>query len=87
MNLIEFIDKKENIWYLKIKVIPNSDKTEIVWLMDDWVLKIKSRWVPENGKVNLEIIDFISKNIKINKKFIQIISWETSRNKLIKIAF
>ncbi|NVP17621.1 DUF167 domain-containing protein [Candidatus Gracilibacteria bacterium] len=87
MNLIEFIDKKENIGYLKIKVIPNSDKTEIVGLMDDGVLKIKSRGVPENGKVNLEIIDFISKNIKINKKFIQIISGETSRNKLIKIAF
>lgn len=87
MNLIEFIDKKENIWYLKIKVIPNSDKTEIVWLMDDWVLKIKSRWIPENWKVNLKIIDFISKNLWINKKFIQIVSWETSRNKLIKIAF
>lgn len=87
MNLNEFIDKKENIWYLKIRVIPNSDKTEIVWLMEDWVLKIKSRWIPENGKVNIEIINFISKSLKINKKFIQIISWETSRNKLIKIDF
>ena len=87
MNLIEFIDKKENFWYLKIKVIPNSDKTEVVWLMEDWVLKIKSRWIPENGKVNIEIIDFISKSLWINKKFIQIISWQTSRNKLIKIAF
>ncbi|MDD3794226.1 MAG: DUF167 domain-containing protein [Candidatus Gracilibacteria bacterium] len=87
MNLNEFIDKKENIGYLKIRVIPNSDKTEIVGLMEDGVLKIKSRGIPENGKVNIEIINFISKSLKINKKFIQIISGETSRNKLIKIDF
>lgn len=87
MNLIEYIDKKENIWFLNIKVIPNSSKTEIVWLMENWVLKVKSKWVPENWNVNNEIISFISKELKINKKFIQIISWKTSRNKLIRIDF
>lgn len=87
MNLIDFINISENKWFLKIKVTPNSDKTEILWLMDDWTLKIKSRWIPENWKVNLEIIKFISKELKINKKNIKIVSWETSRIKLIKIDF
>ncbi len=87
MNLFDYLDKKETHSFLNIKVIPNSSKTEVVWVMDNWVLKIKSRWIPENWKVNLEIIDFISKELKINKKNIKIISWETSRNKLIKIDF
>lgn len=87
MNLMDFINISENKWFLKIKITPNSDKTEILWLMDDWTLKIKSRWIPENWKVNLEIIKFISKDLKINKKNIKIVSWETSRIKLIKIDF
>jgi len=87
MNLIEFIDKKWNIWFLSLKIIPNSWKTEIIWPMWNWVLKIKAKWIPENWKVNFEIIDFISKDLKISKKNIKIISWETSRNKLIKIDF
>ncbi len=87
MNLIDFININNNKSFLKIKVIPNSDKTEILWLMDDWTLKIKSRWIPENWKVNLEVIKFISKDLKINKKNIKIISWETSKIKLIKIDF
>lgn len=70
---------------LKIKVIPNSEKTEIIWEMDDWTIKIKSKWVPEKWKVNLEIIKFLSKTLDISKDNIKIISWETSRNKLIKI--
>lgn len=87
MNLFDYLDKKENYWFLNIKVIPNSAKTEIVWTMENWVLKIKSRWIPENWKVNLELINFISKELKINKNNIKIVSWETSRNKLIKIDF
>ena len=87
MNLIDFVNINENKWFLKIKVIPNSPKTEFVWLMDDWTLKMKSKWIPENWKVNLEIIKFLSKELKISKDNIKIISWWTSRIKLIKIDF
>lgn len=70
---------------LSLKVTPNSSKTEIVWEMEDWTLKLKARWVPEKWKVNEEIIKFLSKTLEIEKSKIKIISGETSRQKLFKI--
>lgn len=87
MNLIDFIDIKEKKWFFKVKVIPNSAKTEIIWIMDDGTIKVKSRWIPEKWKVNIELINFISKELKINKKEVSITSGITSKNKLIKIDF
>lgn len=82
MDLEKYISEN---WILKIKVVPNSDKTEVVWEMGDWTLKVKSRWIPEKWKVNEEIIKFFSKTLKIEKSKIKIISGETSRQKLLKI--
>lgn len=70
---------------LSLKVTPNSSKTEIVWEMEDWTLKLKARWVPEKWKVNEEILKFLSKTLEIEKSKIKIISGETSRQKLFKI--
>lgn len=70
---------------LTLKVTPNSPKTEIVWEMEDWTLKLKARWVPEKWKVNEEILKFLSKTLEIEKSKIKIISGETSRQKLFKI--
>lgn len=82
MDLQKYIS---DAWVFTIKVVPNSPKTEIVWEMEDWTIKIKSRWVQEKWKVNKEIINFLSKELKIEKSKISIISGETSRLKVIKI--
>ena len=82
MDLQKYIS---DAWVFTIKVVPNSQKTEIVWEMEDWTIKIKSRWVPEKWKVNKEIINFLAKYFSVKTKDIKIISWKTSRNKLIKI--
>ena len=82
MDLQKYIS---DAWVFTIKVVPNSQKTEIVWEMEDWTIKIKSRWIPEKWKVNKEIINFLSKELKIEKSKISIISGETSRLKVIKI--
>lgn len=82
MDLEKYISEK---WILSLKVTPNSSKTEIVWEMEDWTLKLKARWVPEKWKVNEEIIKFLSKTLEIDKSKIKIISGETSRQKLFKI--
>lgn len=80
------LEKKEsNTEILKIKVIPNSPKTEFSWEMEDWTLKLKVNWVPEKWKLNKKIINFLAKNFSTETKNIKIISWKTSRNKLIKI--
>jgi uncharacterized protein YggU (UPF0235/DUF167 family) len=85
--LRDFLEIKEKTAFLSIKVIPNNPKTEIIWIMEDWTLKIKAKWIPENWKVNKEIIKFFSKELGISRDKIKIIKWWTSRNKLLRIDF
>jgi len=71
---------------LLLKVLPNSSKNEIVgWKEDE--LKIKLTATPEKGEANLFLIDFLSKQWKINKSQFEIISGKTSRHKRVEIEF
>ncbi len=85
MDLKDYIKIDWNKWFLNIKVIPNAKQTEIWWIMCDWILKIRIKSIPEKWKANIELINFIAKELKIRKNLITIISWLTSRNKLVKI--
>lgn len=85
MNLKEFI--KLEIWenFFEFKIVPNSKNTKFVGFYGD-KFKLKISSPPENNKANNEIIDYLSKNLEINKKNISIISWEHSTLKMIKIV-
>lgn len=70
---------------ITIRIIPKAHKNEIVgWENDE--LKIRIRSVPEKGKANQELIDFLSKKLGISKSQIEIISGTTSRHKKISIS-
>lgn len=87
---MEFKDYVKFEWkkcVLKIKVLPNSQETCFVEAMSDWVLKIRLKSVPEKWKANIELIKYISRELKINKSNISIILWFTDKNKLVKIDF
>jgi len=71
--------------YLRIKVNPNSSKTEVREIMDGETIKINIKAIPEKGKANIEIIRFLAKEFKVNKGSIKIINGAGSRIKLIKI--
>ncbi len=75
--------------YLKIKVIPKSQKTEFQETFEDsegiLVHKIRIKAVPEKGKANEELIRFLSKELSIPKYNIEIISGATSKIKLIRV--
>ncbi len=87
MDLNQYITNNLDNWFLKIKVIPNSQNNDFVWVLGDSVLKFKIKWVPEKWKVNKELQKFLSKELNLSKNSIKIVSWETSRNKLLKIDF
>lgn len=70
--------------YLKIKVIPKSPKNEIIE-NDESFMKIRIKAAPEKGRANAELIKFLSKELKIPKENIVIISGKTERTKLIRI--
>ncbi len=71
--------------YLQIKVLPRSNKTEFVERMEDETLKIRLKALPEKGRANQELIQFLSKELKIQKNEIKIISGVTDQRKLVKI--
>lgn len=78
--------------YLRIKVIPKSNRNEIVEVLKEdtpdgpvETIKIKIKATPEKGKANEELIKFLSKHFDINKIKIKIISGKSSQLKLIKI--
>ena len=85
MNLKELLELSQWKNFIEIKVIPNSSKTEFLWIMENNVLKFSAKWVPEKWKVNTEIIKYLSLELWIKKNSINIVSWSTSRNKLLRI--
>ena len=65
---------KDNL--IKIKVIPNSSRTELVGN------KLYLKAVPEKGKANKEIIKFFKKEFNLK---VEIKSGERSRDKILEI--
>jgi uncharacterized protein len=78
--------------YLRIKVIPKSHKTELVEILEEQTndgptqtYKIRLKAAPEKGRANDELIRFLSKELKVPKANISIISGKTDRIKLLRI--
>lgn len=69
---------------LEVKITPNAPRNEILrWEGTRLVIKIQG--VPEKGKVNENLIEFLSKTLKIAKSQIRIVAGMTSRLKKIDI--
>lgn len=65
---------------LRIKVIPNSSRTELK--EDNNQLKLYLKAVPEKGKANLAVIKFFKKELGIS---VEIISGATAREKVLRV--
>jgi len=85
MDLKDYIKIDWEFWMLSLKVTANSNKTEFFWVLWNGTLKLRLKSIPEKWKANIELINFISKELWINKNLIKIISWLSSQNKLVKI--
>ncbi|MDQ3635878.1 MAG: DUF167 domain-containing protein [Acidobacteriota bacterium] len=81
--MIEITENQDSIIF-NVRVIPRSSKSEIVG-EHDGDLKVKLSSPPVDGKANKELIKILSKELKIAKSNIEIISGETSKTKQIKI--
>lgn len=69
---------------LKVRVIPNAKKNQIVGKYLD-MLKIKVTAPPEDGRANRSLIELIANELNKPKNKIQIIKGHTSREKVIQI--
>ena len=77
---------KKNQLYLRVKVQPGVSKSEISEIMDDGTCKISIKAQPEKGKANIELIKMLTKEFKVSKDNVRIISGAGSRLKLVKIT-
>ena len=69
---------------VKVKIIPGSSKNKIDGVYND-ALKISITAPPVEGKANKKCIAYLAKYFDVAKSKIEIISGQTSKNKLIKI--
>ena len=70
------IRETENGLIIRLKIVPNSSKNEII--LEDEFIKVKVTAQP-----NKALIEFLSKQFKIPKTKIQILKGETSKEKTV----
>ena len=69
---------------IKVKIVPGSSKNKIIGAYND-ALKITITAPPVEGKANKKCIAYLAKYFDVAKSKIEIISGQTSKNKLIRI--
>ncbi|GAB0175286.1 MAG: hypothetical protein HHAS10_11650 [Candidatus Altimarinota bacterium] len=68
---------------LTIKVIPRAKKTEFVGIMDDGSYKIRLKAIPEDGKANTELLEYLEE--ETGRKWEIVGGWTNTRKKVIVI--
>lgn len=71
----------ENGLILKIKIVPNSSKNDLI--KEEEYIKIKITAQPIENKANKALIEFLSKRFKVPKTKIQIVKGDTSKEKTL----
>ncbi len=66
---------------IKIKIVPNSSKNDIV--LEDEFIKVKITAQPIENKANKALVEFLSKSFKVPKTNIEIIKGDTSKEKTL----
>ncbi len=71
--------------YLRVKIRPGANKTQIKEIMNDDTIKIDVAAPPIKGKANQELIKFLAQELDVSQKNVKIISGFKEKIKLIKI--
>ena len=81
----EFYEWQDNDLILRLKVQPNASKDEFCDVLDAR-LKVRITAPPVDGKANQHLIKFLTKQFKVNKSQIELVSGDTHREKRFKIS-
>ncbi|MHB0946918.1 MAG: DUF167 domain-containing protein [Sedimentisphaerales bacterium] len=68
----------------QVKVVPAGSKTSIEGIYGN-MLKVKLSAAPEKGKANEALLEFLAERLGVKKKFVKIVSGQTSKVKQIAI--
>lgn len=85
-----FFEQKDSSIILRVRLTPNSSSCIVKGIFTaatgESFLKLNVVAVPEKGKANQELINFLAKKLRIAKSDIKIISGETDRYKKLEIS-
>lgn len=70
---------------LRIRAVPNASKTAVVGRMGGAV-KVKLKAVPEGGRANAELCEFLADTLGVGRRAVTLESGDTSRDKRVRIA-
>lgn len=70
---------------LSIKVIPRAARTELAGEMADGALKVRVKAVPEDGKANEELCQFLAAHFGVARQAVEIIAGAKSQRKRVRI--
>lgn len=70
---------------MQVRVHPSARKTQIKNVMADGTIKIDIAAVPEDGKANAALVEFLAVEFEVKRSNIEIISGETNRKKTVRI--
>lgn len=83
-----FYEKRNEGYLLRVRINPCSSSCQILGILnfpDGDYLKVSIISVPEKGKANKELVDFLAKQLKIAKANIEILAGKTDKYKKIFI--
>jgi uncharacterized protein len=69
-----------------VKVITKASRTEVAGVLDDGSLKLKVAAVPEKGKANAVICEFLAREFGVGKGSVEIVRGASTSIKLIRIS-
>lgn len=72
------------ITFLRVRAVPNAAKTAVVGRLGDAV-KVKLRAVPEGGRANAELCEFLAETLGVGRRAVALDSGDTSRDKRVRI--
>ena len=70
---------------LYLRVQPRASRNEIV-MRDDGSIKVRLTAPPVEGAANEALVDFLADRLSIAKSQVEIISGQTSRDKVVRIT-
>ena len=81
----QWLKKKDNLVLINIYVVPKSSRSEITGIYNNF-LKIKLKAKPQDNEANKELINFLSKSLKIPKLNIEIVSGHKQKDKVVSLV-
>ncbi len=82
---IEAFRKSPKPLRINVKVIPKSSRNEIVEVQADGTWRVKVAAVPEKGKANVELCEFLAKEFGVGRSSVEVVSGHTSQRKIVVV--